>query len=66
MFSFLLYYHLKQKVIEDANEKTRIIMTQIDALGNYVKDELRPAIFKLLYETGKKMSLLLKECQPLM
>ncbi|HOA83058.1 MAG TPA: DUF3365 domain-containing protein [Thermodesulfovibrio thiophilus] len=54
MFSFLLYYHLKQKVIEDANEKTRIIMTQIDALGNYVKDELRPAIFKLLYETGKK------------
>lgn len=54
LFSFLLYYHLKQKVIEDANEKTRIIITQIDALGNYVKEELRPAIFKLLYETGKK------------
>ncbi len=54
IFSFLLYYHLKQKVIEDANEKTRIILTQIDALGNYVKVELRPAIFQLLEETGRK------------
>lgn len=54
IFSFLVYYHLKQKVIEDANEKTRIILTQIDALGNYVKEELRPAIFRLLEETGKK------------
>lgn len=54
IFSFLLYYHLKQKVIEDANEKARIIITQIDALGNYIKEELRPAIFKLLHETGKK------------
>ncbi len=54
IFSFLLYYHLKQKVIEDANEKTRIILTQIDALGNYVKEELRPAIFQLLEETGRK------------
>lgn len=54
IFSFLIYYHLKQKVIEDANEKTRIILTQIDALGNYVKEELRPAIFKLLHESGKK------------
>lgn len=53
-FSLLIYYHLKQKVIEDANEKTRIILTQIDALGNYVKEELRPAIFRLLEETGKK------------
>ncbi|GAB6182680.1 c-type heme family protein [Thermodesulfovibrio hydrogeniphilus] len=54
IFSLLLYYHLKQKVIEDANEKTRIIHTQIDALGNYVKEELRPAIFKLLHETGRQ------------
>jgi len=54
IFSFLIYYHLKQKVIESANEKTKIILTQIDSLGNYVKEELRPAIFKLLEETGKK------------
>lgn len=54
LFSFLIYYHLKQKVIEDAHEKTRIIITQMDALGKYVKEELRPAIFKLLHETGKK------------
>ncbi len=54
IFSLLLYYQLKRKVIEDANEKTRIIITQIDALGNYVKEELRPAIFKLLYERGEK------------
>ncbi|MDI1471977.1 MAG: DUF3365 domain-containing protein [Thermodesulfovibrio sp.] len=60
IFSFLLYYHLKQKVIEDANEKTKIILTQIDALGSYVKEELRPAIFKLLEETGQKDRFIIK------
>ena len=37
VFSFLLYHHLKDRVIEDANEKTLIIMTQMDAVGRYVK-----------------------------
>ncbi|GAB4538602.1 MAG: DUF3365 domain-containing protein [Thermodesulfovibrionia bacterium] len=47
-FSMLLYYHLKERIIEEANERTRIILTQMDAIGDYVKDELRPALFEFL------------------
>lgn len=46
IFSVLLYFHLKNRVIEDANEKTLIILAQIDALGNYIKNTLRPKIFE--------------------
>lgn len=60
IFSFLLYYHLKQKVIADAQEKTRIILIQIDSLGSYVKEELRPAIFRLLEETGQREKFLIE------
>src|SRR3990170_2423568 len=48
VFSFLLYHHLKDRVIEDADEKTLIIMTQMDAVGTYVKEELRPKMFEVL------------------
>lgn len=48
IFSALLYLHLKNKVIEDANEKTLIIMTQIGALGDYIKNTLRPKMFQVL------------------
>lgn len=46
IFSALLYFHLRNRVIEDANEKTLIILTQISALGDYVKNTLRPRIFE--------------------
>lgn len=46
IFSTLLYIHLKNRVIEDANEKTLIILTQISALGDYIKNTLRPRIFE--------------------
>ncbi|MFN3739665.1 MAG: DUF3365 domain-containing protein [Thermodesulfovibrionales bacterium] len=48
IFSVILYYHLKERVLEDASEKTRIILAQIDAVGDYVKEELRPAMFNIL------------------
>src|SRR4030067_1247800 len=48
VFSFLLYHNLKNRVIEDAKEKTLIIMTQMDAVGRYVKEELRPRMFEVL------------------
>jgi two-component system NtrC family sensor kinase len=50
VFSILLYYHLKERLIEDANEKTRIILAQMDAVGDYVNEELRPAVFRMLKE----------------
>jgi len=46
IFSAILYLHLKNRVIEDANEKTLIILTQISALGDYIKNTLRPKIFE--------------------
>lgn len=46
IFSTLLYLHLKNRVIEDANEKTLIILTQINALGDYIKNTLRPKILE--------------------
>jgi len=48
VFSFLLYHHLKDRAIEDANEKTLIIMAQIAAVGDYVKNDLRPKMFQIL------------------
>lgn len=54
IFSLILYYNLRQRVLEDANEKTRIILTQIDAIGDYVKEELRPAMFELLKDKYKE------------
>ncbi len=55
VFSFLLYHHLKDRVIEDANEKTLIIMTQMDAVGRYVKEELRPKMFEVLPKVSKEV-----------
>lgn len=48
IFSILLYLHLKNRVIEDANERTLVIMTQIGALGDYIKNTLRPKMFQVL------------------
>ncbi len=54
VFSLLLYYHLKKRVLEEANEKTRIILTQIESVGDYVNEELRPAMFRLLQERDRE------------
>ncbi len=51
IFSVLLYLHLKNKVIEDASEKTLIIMTQINAVGEYIKNTLRPRMFQVFPAT---------------
>ncbi len=48
IFSILLYLHLKNRVIEDANERTLVIMAQIGAVGDYIKNTLRPRMFEIL------------------
>ncbi|MCX7794645.1 MAG: DUF3365 domain-containing protein [Thermodesulfovibrionales bacterium] len=48
-----LYSHLKNRALEDASEKTRIILAQIDAVGDYVKEELRPSMFNILKENHR-------------
>lgn len=53
IFSLLIYLHLKNKVIEDANEKTLIIMSHITAVGDYIKHTLRPKMFEILPNVNK-------------
>ncbi len=48
IFSTTLYLLLKNRVIEDANEKTMVIMVQIAAVGDYIKNTLRPKMFEIL------------------
>ncbi|MBM4141051.1 MAG: DUF3365 domain-containing protein [Nitrospira sp.] len=48
IFSTILYHYLKTQVIRDAEDKTLIIMNQVEAIGDYVRDTLRPAIFESL------------------
>ncbi|MEW5746065.1 MAG: DUF3365 domain-containing protein [Nitrospirota bacterium] len=50
-FSAILYAYLKAQVINEAKDKTVIIMTHVKALGTYVKDSLRPRMFDLLSRT---------------
>jgi signal transduction histidine kinase len=51
LFSVILYTYLKAQVIDEAEAKTVIIMTHVKAMGNYVKDSLRPKMFDLLAKT---------------
>ncbi len=44
VLSFLFYFYLKNQIIEDAKEKTMIIMAQVKAVGDYVKETLRPRV----------------------
>ena len=56
MWSFPSFFILISRtgVIEDADEKTLIIMTQMDAVGRYVKEELRPKMFEVLPKVSRE------------
>lgn len=45
--STLLYFQLKSRVLEDAEERTVIIMAQIAAIGDYIRGTLRPKMFEV-------------------
>ena len=54
IFSLLLYLHLKNMVIEDAEKKTLIVMTKTSAIGSYVREVLRPRMYEILHDTSYK------------
>ncbi|QER41901.1 DUF3365 domain-containing protein [Thermodesulfobacterium sp. TA1] len=60
LFSTLLYYFLKNKMLEEARRESEILITQIDALGDYVKEELRPSLFKFFKEVNLKEDFILE------
>lgn len=47
LFSTVLYYYLRAQVITEAENKTMIIMTHVRAVGDYVKESLRPRMFDI-------------------
>jgi signal transduction histidine kinase len=47
-FSLLTYSYLKKMFIQEAYEKTDIVLGHIDATMEYARDELRPQIFHVL------------------
>jgi nitrogen-specific signal transduction histidine kinase/HAMP domain-containing protein len=59
-FSFLLYYHLKERAIEEAHNKIRIITEQVNAVGAYIKEELRPRMFEILSNPAYKEDFILE------
>lgn len=48
VLSFLTYSYLKKMYIQEAYEKTDIVLGHIDATMEYARDELRPQIFHVL------------------
>ncbi|MEW6409798.1 MAG: DUF3365 domain-containing protein [Nitrospirota bacterium] len=50
LLSLLFYYYMKNQVIEDAEEKTRIILAQTKAVGDYIRETLRPRMFNFLHQ----------------
>lgn len=54
LFSTILYHYLKAQVIKDSEEKTMIIMTNMKAVGEYVKESLRPRMTEILASSQLK------------
>ena len=46
--AFLLYAHLKEKVIQDTYRRGQIVFTLLDGIGTYANDTLRPRMFEVL------------------
>ncbi|MCP3891220.1 MAG: DUF3365 domain-containing protein [Desulfobulbaceae bacterium] len=51
VFAFVLsgifYSYMKKVVIEDALEKSELILQEVEAIRGYIKDELRPKMYEL-------------------
>lgn len=54
VFSLIIYKQLKNRAIEAANENTLIIMTQINAVGSYVRNTLRPKMYQLMQHLNQE------------
>lgn len=56
----LLYFYLRESLIKSSFEKMQMVMGQMEALGRYVKDDLRPVLFRILRERGYKDDFILE------
>ncbi|MBZ4681939.1 MAG: two-component system, NtrC family, sensor kinase [Thermodesulfobacterium sp.] len=60
LFSTIIYYFLKNQAMEEARREAELLITQIDALGDYVKEELRPSLFRFFKESNIKEDFILE------
>jgi hypothetical protein len=47
LLSTLYYFHLKSILIQEALDKSEVILQEVEAIRDYVKDELRPRMYEL-------------------
>lgn len=47
LLSTLYYHHLKSILIQEALDKSEVILQEVEAIRDYVKDELRPKMYDL-------------------
>lgn len=50
LFAFSLHFHLQQLVEAEARERAALILAHADAVQSYVRNTLRPAMYKVLPE----------------
>jgi signal transduction histidine kinase len=60
VFSLVLYSYLRNQVVEEAEDKTTIIITHVKALGEYVTGTLRPRMFGILSHAGSEEEFVLE------
>ena len=47
LLSILYYHHLKSILIQEALDKSEVILQEVEAIRDYVKDELRPKMYAI-------------------
>ncbi len=60
ILSLSLYQYLKSRAVQDAKDKTQIIMTQTKSVGSYVRDVLRPKMYEMLMKTKSEEEFILE------
>lgn len=60
MITAILYQFLKDYILNEARKEADLLLAQIDALGGYVKEELRPSLFRFFRETNIKENFILE------
>lgn len=46
--AFMLYHYLKARTIKDTHQHCKLVLSLMDSVGFYVRDTLRPALFRTL------------------
>jgi len=60
LLSLTFYLYLREKILQQSFDKLRLFYTQMEALGKYIQDDLRPVLFEILEKNGLKNDFILE------